>query len=103
LAILKALLGSTAVAGYQKHLDATAKDYVRFLARAQPNGEFPGYREVELEAVAFVLMAVRSYLAVRYLGKHVKRRRTIVVGRARLAREHGRLAAIVSVRIVRRT
>jgi len=66
---------SYAVAGYQKHLDATAKDYVRFLARAQRNGEFPGYQEVELEAIAFILMAARSYLAVRYLGKHVNRRR----------------------------
>jgi AcrR family transcriptional regulator len=66
---------SYALAGYQKHFEATAKDYVRFLARAQRNGEFPGYAEDELEAIAFVLMAARSYLAVRYLGKHVNRRR----------------------------
>ena len=66
---------SYAHAGYQKHLETTAKDYVRFLARAQRNGEFPGYEEVELEAIAFILMAARSYLAVRYLGKHVNRRR----------------------------
>lgn len=66
---------SYALAGYQKHLEATAKDYVRFLARAQRNGEFPGYHEVELEAIAFILMAARSYLAVRYLGKQIDRRR----------------------------
>jgi AcrR family transcriptional regulator len=67
---------SYAPAGYQKHLEVTAKDYVRFLGRAQRNGEFPGYDEEELEAIAFILMAARSYLAVRYLGKHVNRRRS---------------------------
>jgi AcrR family transcriptional regulator len=66
---------SYALAGYQKHFDATSKEYVRFLARAQRNGEFPGYDEDELEAVAFILMAARSYLAVRYLGQHTNRRR----------------------------
>lgn len=66
---------SYALAGYQKHFEATAKDYVRFLGRAQRNGEFPGYEEHELEAIAFILMAARSYLAVRYLGQHINRRR----------------------------
>lgn len=66
---------SYALAGYQKHLEATSKNYVRFLARAQRNGEFPGYEEDELEAIAFILMAARSYLAVRYLGQHINRRR----------------------------
>jgi AcrR family transcriptional regulator len=66
---------SYALAGYQKHIEGTAKDYVRFLARAQRNGEFPGYKEDELEAIAFILMAARSYLAVRYLGQHINRRR----------------------------
>lgn len=66
---------SYAPTGYQKHLEVTAKDYVRFLGRALGNGEFPAYEEGELETIAFILMAARSYLAVRYLGKRVNRRR----------------------------
>jgi hypothetical protein len=65
---------SYAPAGYQKHFEATSKGYVRFLGRALRNGELPGYEEDELEAIAFILMAARGYLAVRYLGKRINRR-----------------------------
>jgi AcrR family transcriptional regulator len=66
---------SYAPTGYQKHLEATSKGYVKFLGRALRNGELPGFAVDELEAIAFMLMAARGYLAVRYLGKPGARRK----------------------------
>jgi AcrR family transcriptional regulator len=53
--------------GHKKHFDTVAKQYMRFLQHSLENGEFPAYREDELEVIVFMLMAARSYLAMRYV------------------------------------
>jgi len=57
---------SFAPKGHRAHLEQVAHGYVRFLARARERGQLPAFEERELEAIAFVLMAARSYLAWRY-------------------------------------
>ena len=52
---------------YRVHLDLVAAGYVSFFRRASQNNELIGFKERELEVVAFVLMAARSYLAWRYV------------------------------------
>lgn len=52
---------------YRAHLELLSSGYTRLLRRASGNGELPGYEERELEVIAFVLMAARSYLAWRYV------------------------------------
>lgn len=58
---------SFAPVGYQKHLDNVSKRYIRFLKRSMRNGELQDYSEAELEVVAYMLMAARSYLSQRYM------------------------------------
>ncbi|AMR77693.1 TetR/AcrR family transcriptional regulator [Cupriavidus nantongensis] len=58
---------SFAPAGFQKHLDNVSKRYIRFLQRSMKNGELQDYSEGELEVVAYMLMAARSYLSQRYM------------------------------------
>ena len=65
---------SYAPAGYHEHIEVVSRGYVRFLGRALRNGEFPAFDERELEAIVFILMAARGYLAARYLGKGANRR-----------------------------
>ncbi|MGE4369394.1 MAG: TetR/AcrR family transcriptional regulator [Burkholderiaceae bacterium] len=58
---------------HRMHFDAVSERYMRFLKRSYENGEFPAYEPEELEAIAFMLMATRSYLAIRYVygdGQH---------------------------------
>jgi AcrR family transcriptional regulator len=57
---------SFAPAGYQQHFKTVTSGYIRFLKRSLRNGEFPEYSEAELEVVAYMLMAARSYLSQRY-------------------------------------
>lgn len=52
---------------YRAHLDLVAAGYVSFFRRAAQGGELHGFEDRELEVVAFVLMAARSYLAWRYV------------------------------------
>lgn len=52
---------------YRAHLDQVSHGYVRFFKRASEKGELKGYEDRELEVIAFVLMAARSYLAWRYV------------------------------------
>lgn len=63
---------SFAPRAHKKHLNAISKRYLRFLKRSHANGEFPGYSEDELEAIVYILMATRSYLAIRYVYGRVK-------------------------------
>jgi AcrR family transcriptional regulator len=64
---------SFAPESYRQHFDTVSKGYVKFLRRSLREGRFPGYDERELEVIAFVLMAARTYLAVRYVGNQPKR------------------------------
>ena len=52
---------------HQAHFEAVAQGYLDFLDKALADGEFPGYERREMEVVAYILMAARSYLAWRYV------------------------------------
>lgn len=58
---------SFAPKAYRAHLDLVSKGYVAFLKRARKDGDLGAFEDRELEVVAFVLMAARSYLAWRYV------------------------------------
>ena len=58
---------SFAPKAHKQHFDSVSRRYVQFLTRSHENGEFPAYESEELEAIAFILMATRSYLAIRYV------------------------------------
>jgi AcrR family transcriptional regulator len=55
-----------APAGHKKHFDTVSTQYMGFLQHSLKNGEFPAYREDELEVIVFMLMAARSYIAMHY-------------------------------------
>jgi AcrR family transcriptional regulator len=55
-----------APAAHRKHMDLIASGYVRALRRHWERGEMPGYEEHEFEPVAYVLLAARGYLSMRY-------------------------------------
>ncbi|MGE0255103.1 MAG: TetR/AcrR family transcriptional regulator [Alphaproteobacteria bacterium] len=60
---------------HKRHFALLTDRYVAALARAQQAGELQGYRPDELEALVYILMAARSYLALRYAvhGKRMRR------------------------------
>src|SRR3546814_17375126 len=45
---------------------------MQFLKHSHKNGEFPAYEEADLEVVVLMLMAARSYLALKYMHGDVK-------------------------------
>lgn len=55
--------------GHAQHFDTVSAGYLRFLRQAHGKGEFPGYREDELEAIVFIMIAARTYLAMHYVGE----------------------------------
>lgn len=57
---------SFAPAGHKRHFDTVSRRYLRFLRQSWRDGEFPEYSEAELEVIVHILMAARSYLALRY-------------------------------------
>lgn len=59
---------SFAPAGHRRHFDTVSRRYLRFLKQSLRNGEFPSFSESELEVIVHILMAARSYLALRYTG-----------------------------------
>jgi AcrR family transcriptional regulator len=65
---------SYAPVGYHRHIEVVSKGYTKFLGRSLAAGELPGYKARDLEAIGFMLMAARGYLAARYLGKAINRR-----------------------------
>ena len=65
---------SFAPVGHKQHFDNVSKRYLRLFHRSKLDGEFPNYSETELEVVVFILLAARSYLALRYLGGAAKNR-----------------------------
>ena len=64
---------SFAPLGHKQHFDNVSKKYLRLFHRSKLEGEFPNYSEAELEVVVFILLAARSYLALRYLGRAAKK------------------------------
>lgn len=57
---------SFAPEAYKTHLGLVTDSYVKFLTHARADGELQGYEARELEVIAFVLVASRSYLAWRF-------------------------------------
>lgn len=53
--------------GYAQHFETVSTQYMRFLRQSHANGEFPAFREDELETIVFIMMAARSYIAMRYV------------------------------------
>ncbi len=58
---------SFAPGGHKRHFENVARKYLHLFQRLKRDGEFPAYTEDELEVIVFVLMAARSYLALRYV------------------------------------
>lgn len=55
-----------APAAFDEHISNLAQHYTRALKRSRTRGEIQGYDERELEVVAFVLMAARFYVYLRF-------------------------------------
>lgn len=55
-----------APAAHRQHIAVVAAGYVRALKRSWQRGEMPGFAERELEPIAFILLAARGYLSMRY-------------------------------------
>lgn len=51
---------------YEEHTQNVSEGYTRVLARAHRKGEIKGVAAEELEAIAFMLMGAREYIAMRY-------------------------------------
>lgn len=58
---------SFAPKAYNAHLELVSKGYVRFFKHAHKHGDMLEFEDRELEVIAFMLMAARSYLAWRYV------------------------------------
>jgi AcrR family transcriptional regulator len=57
---------SFAPKGYKEHMEMVAAGYMRFLTSTRSREEMPGFEKREIEVIAFILMAARTYLAWRY-------------------------------------
>ncbi len=57
---------------YRAHLRNVSTGYVRFLQGARKRGEIADLPDEELEALAYVMMAARGYLGLRYAKPHGK-------------------------------
>lgn len=51
---------------HRKHIQVVANGYVRALTRSWERGEMPEFEAQEIEPVAYMLLAVRGYLSLRY-------------------------------------
>lgn len=51
---------------YEQHFNLLRARYIQSLERSWKRGELPDYRPEELEVLAYILMAARSYLYLRY-------------------------------------
>lgn len=51
---------------YEEHFDKLRSRYVESLERSWSRGQLAGYERRELEVIAYILMAARSYLYLRY-------------------------------------
>lgn len=66
---------TAAPAAHRKHFKMLAARYVDALERASKRGEIRNFDHAELETVAFMMMAARSYLHLRYVKGSDKRRK----------------------------
>lgn len=64
---------SFAPAGHKSHFDAVVKQYMAFLQHSEVSGEFPNYDPKEFEVIVLMMMAARSYLAMRYFNSDAKK------------------------------
>ncbi|SFB01576.1 transcriptional regulator, TetR family [Collimonas sp. OK607] len=64
---------SFAPVGHKSHFDSVVKQYTHFLQHSQKAGEFSNYESKEFEVIVFMLMAARSYLAMRYFYDDTKK------------------------------
>lgn len=53
--------------GFNSHFQNAAKRYVSSLERSRRQGELGGYRPRELEVIAYMLMAIRFYIYLRFV------------------------------------
>jgi AcrR family transcriptional regulator len=53
--------------GFKRHFDNTAGRYLASLKRSKERGELANYAARELEVIAYMLMAVRFYLYLRFV------------------------------------
>ena len=53
--------------GYKKHFDLLVKHYVASMKRSIERGEITEFSDKELEALAYMMMASRSYLYMAYV------------------------------------
>lgn len=51
---------------HRAHFELVAGGYIRDLQRDRERGDLPGFDAHEIEVLAFILMAARSYLSLRY-------------------------------------
>ncbi len=51
---------------HHKHMEVIAGGYTRSLQRSWAKGEMPGFDKRELEIIAYVLLAARGYIGMRY-------------------------------------
>jgi AcrR family transcriptional regulator len=55
-----------APAGHKAHFDIVSQNYLAALMRDWDHGQYPGFDAAELEVIVYILLAARSYLALRY-------------------------------------
>lgn len=58
---------SFAPAAYKAHFRNIVDNYLRVMLRHRSRGELRGYTKRELEVIVYILLAARSYLALRYV------------------------------------
>lgn len=51
---------------HQTHMKIVADGYVRALRRSWDRGDMPAFEKRELEPIAYMLLAIRGYLSMRY-------------------------------------
>ncbi|HYH37648.1 MAG TPA: TetR/AcrR family transcriptional regulator [Azospirillum sp.] len=52
---------------HRQHFRNITDGYLRFLRKARANGEIANLNDEEMEALAYILIAARGYLALRYM------------------------------------
>ena len=53
---------------FKRHMSNVSQGYIAFLKRSRARNEIKNLGDQEIEAIAYILMASRSYLGLRYLG-----------------------------------
>lgn len=64
-----------APAAFDDHISNLARHYTRALKRSKSRKEIEGYEDRELEVIAFVLMAARFYIYLRFSKSGAKAKR----------------------------